>query len=217
MDDGIVVTRAALRNTLSDEGYSTLKDAFARDHVVRLPGFFSPDLLDDFRKRLEGASFSHRVEDGIEIELTLEEPAPLALAMVPMNDPALFAAIDRITGCGSIGCFTGRVHMRHASSDGGHYYPWHTDAIERRLVGVTVNLSDDPFEGGVLELRRRRSRRVIAHVANRTPGDAVLFRISPNLEHHVTPVTTTAPRLVLAGWFRRSPDFWSKARECASS
>jgi predicted 2-oxoglutarate/Fe(II)-dependent dioxygenase YbiX len=107
------------------------------------------------------------------------------------------------------------VYSRHARADGAHYYPWHSDIAHERLVGLSVNLSSELFEGGVLEVREERSRRVVARVANRTAGDAVLFRISPVLEHHVTPVTAGGERLVLAGWFRRAPDFWQNA--CASS
>jgi 2-oxoglutarate-Fe(II)-dependent oxygenase superfamily protein len=173
------------------------------------------DLLAMLRKRLESARFSRRIEDGVEIELTLEEPAPLALAMVALNDPALFATIDRITACGPVGCFSGRVYSRQARADGAHYYPWHNDLGHERLVGLSVNLSDASFEGGVLEVREQPSKRIVARVANRTAGDAILFRISADLEHHVTPVTAGGARLVLAGWFRRSPDFWRHA--CASS
>ena len=214
---GIEVTRRGLDVGATVDEIAALREAFARDHVVRLRGFFGDRLLADFRARVRAAAFSRRVEHGVEIEHTLEEPAPLALTVVALNDPALFVVIDRITGCGPIGCFTGRVHLRRASPGGGHYFPWHTDAVQQRLVGLSVNLSADPFEGGVLQLRRRRSKSLIAEVENPAAGDAVLFRISRDLEHHVTPVTTAAPRLVLAGWFRRSPDFWRKAGVCAAS
>ena len=211
----LVLTKAGIGPGVDQAELTALRAQFARDHVVRLPGFFGVDLLAAMRKRLAGAEFSRRVEEGVEIELTLEEPAPLALAMVTLNDPALFTEIDRITGCGPIGCFSGRVHLRRASANGGHYYPWHNDIEYERLVGLSVNLSEQPFEGGVLEIRDERSKRIVSRVPNPTPGDAVLFRISPALEHHVTPVTTETPRLVLAGWFRRSPNFWKKV--CTSS
>jgi hypothetical protein len=206
----LVLTKAGIAPGGDDAELIALRRQFDRDHVVRLPGFFGPDLLAALRARLVGAEFSRRVENGVEVELTLEEPAPLALAFVTLNDPALFAGIDRITGCGPIGCFSGRVHLRRASSNGGHYYPWHNDVAQERLVGLSVNLADEPFEGGILELREESSKRIIARVANATAGDAILFRISPDLEHHVTPVTTNTPRLVLAGWFRRAPNFWTK-------
>ena len=214
---GIEVTRRGLDVGATVGELAALREAFARDHVVRLRGFFGAPLLAAFRARVKDAAFSRRIEQGVEIEHTLEEPAPLALTVVALNDPALFDVIDRITGCGSIGCFTGRVQLRQASANGGHYFPWHTDAVQERLVGLSVNLSEHPFEGGILQLRRRRSKSVIAEVDNPTAGDAVIFRISRDLEHHVTPVTTAAPRLVLAGWFRRSPDFWRKAGVCAAS
>jgi hypothetical protein len=208
----VVVTRRALIVDHDSTAFDALRQAFARDHVVPLPGFFPQEMLTDLWKRFERAEFSRRVEHGVEIEHTLEESAPLALVLVPLNDPALFTVIDRITNCGAIGCFSGRVQLRRASANGGHYYPWHSDASHDRLVGLSVNLSQQAFEGGLLEIRRAESQRVIAHVANSTPGDAVLFRISPDFEHHVTPVTTEAPRVVLAGWFRRTPEFWASRR-----
>jgi hypothetical protein len=207
----LVLTKTGIAPGVDDAELTALRQQFARDHVVRLPGLFGPELLAALRRRLEGAAFSRRVEKGIEIELTLEEPAPLAIAMVTLNDPALFALIDRMTGCGSIGCFSGRVHLRRRSADGGHYYPWHDDVGHDRLVGLSINLSAERFAGGVLEIRDRESERIVARVRNPTAGDAVLFRIAPTLEHHVTPVTTDAARLVLAGWFRRAPNFWDKA------
>jgi hypothetical protein len=211
----LVLTKTGIGPGVDDAELTALREQFDRDHVLRLPGFFGRDLLATMRTRLAGAEFSRRVENGVEIELTLEEPAPLALAMLTLNDPALFTEIDRITGCGAIGCFSGRVHLRRASATGGHYYPWHNDVAQERLIGLSVNLSEEPFEGGILELREEASQRIVARVSNATPGDAVLFRISPDLEHHVTPVTTTAARVVLAGWFRRAPNFWTQA--CALS
>lgn len=214
---GIVLTRRGLDVTTNAEELAALAEAFRLDHVVRLRGFFGDELLAELRNRLHGAAFSRRIEHGVEVEHTLEEPAPLALALVVLNDPALFRVVDQITGCGPIGCYTGRVHLRRRASDGGHYFPWHTDAVQQRLAGLTVELSEHAYEGGVFQMRRRRSKTLVAQAANRTPGDALLFRISRDLEHHVTPIATDAPRLVLAGWFRRSPDFWRKAGLCASS
>ena len=100
------------------------------------------------------------------------------------------------------------MHLRGPREDGGHYYPWHSDDSDHRRIGLSVNLGDIPFEGGVLEMRRHDTEAVIARACNPRPGDAVMFRIAAELEHHVTPVTAGGPRVVLAGWFCREPDFW---------
>jgi hypothetical protein len=208
---GVVVTRRGLTVELGSGEWRRIGDAFARDHHVFLRGFLGDDVLSIVNSRLARGSFRKRIEDGREIERTLDDPRLIALYLVALNDPALFAAIARLTGCDAIGCFTGRVHLRGPRADGGHYYPWHSDATDHRLIGLTINLGDKPYEGGVLEIRRRDTDVVIARASNPTPGDAVIFRISEELEHHVTPVTTGGPRVVLAGWFRREPDFWREA------
>jgi len=188
-----------------------LRAEFHRNNVLRLPGFLGHDILDAFDARLPVATFTRRVENGTEIERTLDDPLLLGLMLIALNDPALFSSIDDVSGCGPIGCFSGRVHLREARPVGGHYFPWHTDAAQNRLVGITVNLSPRPYDGGVFQMRTADSMEIITEAASGERGDAVLFRISPDLEHHVTPVTGSAPRLVLAGWFRRRPDFWRSA------
>jgi len=212
----IVLTKSGLQRDPAETPLAQLREEFARNHLVKLPGLFSAEMLDIFHRRLPDAAFSRRVEDGVEIEHTLEDPALLGATMFTLNDPALFQVVSTITGCGAIGCFSGRVQSRHADERGGHYYPWHTDAAQERLVGLSVNLSDRSFDGGVLQIRHTGTERIVAEVANRQRGDGVLFRISEDLEHHVTPVSGDGTRLVIAGWFRRAPDFWQAAR-CVSS
>ena len=192
-------------------GIEALAARFAADHVLHLPRFLDDDLLRQFDSRLPAAAFKTRIEDGVEIEQTLEDESLIGLLMMAMNDPALFRTIDQLTGCGPIGNFTGRVQRRGASDGRHHYYPWHTDASDERLVGITVNLGSDAFEGGTLQMRRMATEAILAEAKNHVRGDAFLFRISPSLEHHVTPVTRGS-RLVLAGWFRRSPPFWPEER-----
>jgi hypothetical protein len=184
-----------------------LRHRFATEHLVRLPGFLDDNLLTEFERRVAGAPFTPRIEDGVEIEETLADAVVEALLIFPLNDPALFAAIDAITECGSVGCFTGRIFRRRADA-AGQYYPWHTDVAHDRLVGLTINLGRDRFNGGVLQLRQVGSAQPFGEVHNTVRGDAVLFRIREDVEHHVTPVTGATPRLTLAGWFRRRPEFW---------
>jgi hypothetical protein len=208
---GIVVTRRGLTLELGPADWVAMRQAFARDHHVFLRGFLGDDVLSILQAGLARGSFRKRIEDGVEIERTLDDPTLIALFLVALNDPALLTTIASLTDCGALGCFTGRVHLRGPRVDGGHYYPWHSDVADHRRVGLSVNLGDKPFEGGVLEMRHQNTEAVIARANNPRPGDALLFRISDELEHHVTPVRTGGPRVVLAGWFCREPDFWREA------
>ena len=74
-----------------------------------------------------------------------------------------------------------------------------------RLVGLSINLTARPYEGGLLQIRDANTEVILAEKANTGYGDAMIFRISPGLEHQVTPVTSDTPRLVLAGWFSSGP------------
>jgi hypothetical protein len=187
-----------------------IRQAFADNHLVRLSGFIAPDLLAEFDRRVADATFTPRVEDDVELEETLTDPVVEAMLLLPLNDPALFRAVDAITGCGHIGCFTGRIFRRRARR--GHYYPWHTDVAHDRLVGVSINLGRRPHEGGVMQLRRVGSEQPFAEAVNTVAGDAVLFRIREDIEHHVTGVSGETARLTMAGWFRRRPEFWGQNR-----
>jgi hypothetical protein len=71
---------------------------------------------------------------------------------------------------------------------------------------MSINLGREPFEGGLLQIRRNDSEQV-SEVANRVTGDAVIFRIHPDYRHRVGTVTGRHPRTAWAGWFRRQPQF----------
>jgi predicted 2-oxoglutarate/Fe(II)-dependent dioxygenase YbiX len=65
-----------------------------------------------------------------------------------------------------------------------------------------VNLATSNYDGGMLEIRDRKTRRSIAQIPNTGTGDAVLFKLDPSLEHRVTRVTGGV-KTAFAGWFRR--------------
>ncbi len=190
-----------------DAAIDRLAAEFASRHVARLPGFLDSDLQDVVRARLRDARFIARIEDGVEIEQTLDDEATMGLFVIALNDPRVFDVVSRLTACGPIGCFTGRVYRRAERRGDAHYYPWHDDVAFGRLVGLSLNLSTEAYVGGVLQIRGAGSQAVLAEIDNRGFGDAVLFRISPSLEHQVTPVAGQAPRTVLAGWFCRQPSY----------
>ena len=66
---------------------------------------------------------------------------------------------------------------------------------------MSINLSPKGYDGGVFELRERATKRFFAQLANDGIGNARLFRIAPELEHQVSAVTGSRPRIAFAGWF----------------
>lgn len=199
----IQLARSGLAVDAGDAELASIADEFARCHVVRLPAFLSPDLLRLLSARLRDAAFRPRIEDGVEVEETLADADLAALCHFLLNDPRLLELVERITTSGPLSDFLGRVYRRRsARRPGEHYYDWHNDLTEGRRIGLSVNLSDGRYEGGSLQLREQGSHAILADVANPNPGDAVLFRVSAELEHRVVPVVGEVARTTLAGWFR---------------
>jgi hypothetical protein len=66
-------------------------------------------------------------------------------------------------------------------------------------------------------LRERDSRRIVCEVGSGSPGDAHVFRISPQMQHRVTRVEGKVPRTTAAGWFLSAPDHRTVLRGLASS
>src|SRR5688572_25931379 len=80
----IVVTRRGLTLELASHQWRAIGDAFARDHHVFLRGFLGDDVLSILHTRLARGAFRKRVEDGREIERTLDDPALVALYLVAL-------------------------------------------------------------------------------------------------------------------------------------
>lgn len=185
----------------------------ASECAVLLKGFLAPDILADLQGRIATARFDTRVHTGVEVgrppvDLVLNDYAVDGRVHFLLNDPALFDLVRRLTGCDPIGCFMATVFKMMASD--GHFDTWHSDVDGNRMVALSVNLSDEIFEGGLLQIMDAGSHRILYEGANTGMGDAVLFLISPRLRHKVADVVGRVPRVVLAGWFQREPQYARK-------
>ena len=187
------------------EDIAAARGRFERDGYTKIPGLLEPSLQAAVLEAIDGTELTPRVHEGIGVEVCAPSGAVSGVLEFLFNDRAMLAAISRLTGCPPIGCFEGRVYR--LVPGGGHYDSWHSDVGDDRLVALSLNLGREPFEGGALEIRRADSPTPIASVENRTPGDAVLFRIDPAFRHRVATVTGHVPRTAWAGWFRARPDF----------
>jgi 2OG-Fe(II) oxygenase superfamily len=186
-----------------------LRRQFEGEHYVRLPELFEPGLLRFIQTEIERGEFYERVHDGIKSnkELCMKQSGAYGALLVFLNDEKLFQMIQSITQCDRIGCFEGRVYRVIPGQ--GHHDAWHSDMAEDRLVAMSINLSTEVYKGGTLQIRESASEKIISKVPNVGSGDAIIFGLSPHLQHQITEVKGKAPKTAFAGWFRAKPDFLS--------
>lgn len=189
---------------LHAKSLETYRASFASTCTAKIHGLLTPSSLGLVRREIDKATFEP-VIGSFYCEMRIARAAVWHHLLFLVNAPEIFQAVEAITGCGHIGCFVGRIYRR--SAGGGHHDDWHDDAIDNRLVGLSINLGRDPYDGGELRLRDRATQRELYNRANTGPGDAVLFKIDPDLQHIVMPVTGFAARTAFAGWFCRTPEF----------
>lgn len=205
---GIQLTRAGTVLHGTEEEVDRLRDEFQARNFVRLRGLLEPDLLRYYVEQVEAARFEARVHEGIGRELWLRDPRVARGLEFLMNDPLLLGLVERITGCGPVRSFGGRVY-RFPPDDAGYSDSWHDDLAHHRLVAVSLNLSTEPYLGGRLEIRNRHTGTILAQVDNPGLGDAVMFRLAEELQHRVTPLRGSVARTAFAGWFASEPDYWA--------
>jgi O-methyltransferase len=200
-------------STGTPDELACLREDFARDHCFKIPGLLGPELFEELSAEIasgafepthhEEFQFGHAAEeeDVGYVEATLEEgAAPLLLLRFLMNDPRVFGLIQDITGCGSIGQFDGRVYRMERTA----YSGWHDDIGDNRMIAMSLNVSREPYQGGVLQLRDKISRTLLHEAPNVGPGDAIFFRVREDLQHQITPVEGNTPKTAFAGWFKSS-------------
>ena len=141
----------------------------------------------------------------------MTESAAFGALLFLINDEKLFQLIQDITQCALIDCFEGRVYRVNPGD--GHHDSWHNDIGEGRVVGMSLNLSREVYSGGVLQIRNRETEAVISEAANTGFGDAVVFRLSRDLQHRITEVEGSASKTAFAGWFRAQRNVSSSLKE----
>ncbi|HXT64669.1 MAG TPA: 2OG-Fe(II) oxygenase [Pyrinomonadaceae bacterium] len=200
----IQITKSGAAVRSSQDEIAALRTAFAEQHWLVLPDFLERRLLDLIQQKLEETEY--RVVDretGVELR-PIDCTAYLATELL-LNSPKVFRAIEQITGCAPIACFSGRIYRRPASST--YFNRWHTDVTdEGRTIALSINLNVESYEGGALQIRSAQTREVLCEVYNRHYGDAIIFPVDEKFEHRVCEVESGAAKTALAGWFRSKPD-----------
>jgi hypothetical protein len=195
------------------EDLSALRAQFDRQHYLKFPRLLGPGLLDFLQAKVNESDFYERVHDGIASnkELCMTGNGAFGALLCLINDEKLFQIIQDVTQCDQIRCFEGRVYRVNPGQ--GHHDSWHNDIGDNRLVAMSINLSKEVYSGGVLQIREVGSEKIISGVANVGIGDAVVFRLSPGLQHRITNVEGTASKTAFAGWFKAQPSFASLLRQ----
>lgn len=188
----------------SERDFDRLREQFKYQHWLLLPNFLDRALLDLIQQKL--GETEYRVVDretGVELR-PVDCTAYLATELL-LNSPKLFRAIERITGCSRIACFSGRIYRRPPSKD--YFNRWHSDVTdEGRMIALSINLSREPYLGGALQIRSTDTRELLCEVDNPNYGDALIFPIDERFQHRVCEVEGTTAKTALAGWFRSKYD-----------
>ncbi len=183
------------------EDTERLRRQFEKMHWVRIPEMLDSQLLSLALTYIEQGHWRDSVVSGSVSysEYILEPGAAVNLLHFVSNVPRFLETIREITGCSSLTWFQGRVYRMEANV--GHTDAWHNDFCHGRLIAMSLNLSPRGYQGGIFQMREQKSQRILAEFANTGLGDAILFRISRDLQHRVTDVQPGEPKTAFAGWF----------------
>ena len=204
----IQITKSGTLFQGSQKDIENLKLEFDKNYYIKLSNFFEKSLLHFIQEKLKASAFyedRYKVGNDDAVGFCLDDDKIIGLIYFLLNDEALFKLIEQITGCLEIGCFTGRVYSKVPNL--GQYDSWHDDLTDNRMVALSINLSLDTYSGGILQIKDSKDGNIISEVTSTKPGEAIIFRIAPHLEHRVTKVEGKVTRTVLTGWFRANPNY----------
>ena len=182
------------------------KEQFRQRNWIKLKDLIEIGLLKKILKKLDYEEFYEFFHDDIgeNCELRLKEGLVNSSFDFLLNNRELFSIIEEITECLPIDRFVARVYRFEPFSQ--NFDQWHDDDSQDRLLALTLNLSEAAYKGGNLELRKKHSPEDVQKIFNLNLGDAILFRIGPDMEHRVTGVMGDQAKTAYAGWFCARPD-----------
>ena len=190
--------------TIDATDVKCLREEFVKGRCAVLRELVPQSVLRSIWRRLEVGSWREDAHKDIAVEQTLDQDDGIIhwLHML-VNRRSFLDLVSRITESTPLTTFHGRVYRLMPNS--GHFDSWHGDCTCGRVVGMSVNLSQQVYSGGVFQLRHRSTQEMLKEVANIGFGDAAIFQISPTLEHQVTETVGLHGRTAFAGWFLSGP------------
>jgi len=194
-------------------GLGEARERFERQKMLHIPGLLSPELAAAILIGIEKDGFEvpdaptgddasvyqgayQQSEGKVGLDLRPGEVASTLAART--NDPALLGFVQTITGSSPLEKCVGRVFSLQSMQDD---LPWHTDAEGGRLADLIIELSPSGYAGGSFEMRDRLTQETFNRVEQMQFGDGLLIRISPDIEHRITAIPGTDPKVSFSGWF----------------
>ena len=206
MNPLIQITRSGTIFSGHEENLKQMSLEFNKNHYIKLPKLIETKLLSYIEPYIEKGEFIDTInKNGIGLESWIKENPASHLLHFLANDQKLYKLIEEITGCRKIGCFDGRIY--HVVSSRKDFDKWHDDNGKTRMITMSINLSKSVYNGGVLLIRDADTLEILHEIKNTGYVDAIIFQISPHLEHMVTDVDGEISKVAFAGWFQETPDY----------
>lgn len=187
------------------------QEQFQIQNVFVCPNFLADELKAMLAKHFDQTSFNIMADKRKNGKLLSQEyivardSTLVKVLHFYLNQRKVIDAIREISGITAIKSFQGRVYKFEA--DPYSFDNWHDDMSSGRLLGMSLNLSEEIYQGGVFRIRDTISKEVYAEVKHDSWGSSHFFRINQKLEHMVEKVEGKYPRIAFAGWFMEEPFF----------
>lgn len=205
-----------------DAAWGAAKRTFADRHLVVLPEFVESSLLQRLVGKVAEGEFCDFEHPSGGREQAMTEPNRVArIFWLLLNHTAVLTAMQEFADVanetfGARGDIVdGKVRSFQAGRcfklmpERGDYCSWHDDVHDARMMGLTVNLAEGSFGGGleIGHVHRQVVHRQLAARATPGFGGAVLFRIARGLTHRGLLGEGTEPRCAFSGWFSNCADY----------
>lgn len=193
--------KVGLQRTDIEGDAADVRDRFRRDRALAFSDMIDASLFDRLLQLCDRAGFIGDAQADVALR-QLEVPGTTGKALaLTLKRPDLLRWLEKATGCAPLNSTFGRVVQNVVGK--AHHLDWHDDLREdpTRRLGITINLGQKPYEGGLFELRVKKTRQLVMRHRHVEPGSILIFEVSDDLEHRVWPITDGGPRRIFAGWF----------------
>ncbi len=172
---------------------------FASERAIVCRDVFAPPVFDRLFSGAQRATYRRELAGKVGTR-EAEDPQRIGSAInLLLQRTNLFRWLEQVTG--RTGLLGAEGHLMQARAGAGDALDWHDDINrDNRALGITISFVDAPYSGGMFELRQvddPASTRIFDHAR---AGTALIFDVSPQLEHRVLPVLSGGPRRVFGGW-----------------